>query len=183
MFMSYLVRKISRPKWEQEKILPEGVEDVSADVFSQCIVTKGSALSVWHSESDKWGDFDDILAALFTTLDGPTRLDVVVLDESDVASISGVEIKAVPGDTKASQCINNKHRDLVNLKISSITGLARLILESLKEGNGAKVKRFNDKEVLKKVCEFIDRGEVDEELLGDRWKRKINVYRQKNSCE
>lgn len=180
--MAYLVRKFHRPSWQPDERPPRCVEQVGADVFSKCLVTDKNKLSVWEAESSEWGEFDDILAAMFSTLDGPSRADIVLVEKKEVDKIEGVELDEVPGDSIATSETNQKHRDLTNLKIGSFTSFASLILGELgKEKVEGKIKRYNVSEMLKVVDKGIQQGVIAERELGNRWKRKLEGYRNKQA--
>ncbi|MGM0986550.1 MAG: hypothetical protein ACQEXI_06125 [Pseudomonadota bacterium] len=171
--MAYLVRKFHRPKWEPNKIVPKSVDELSADALTSCLRTSGNTLSVWKTESPEWGAFDDVLAAMFSTLDGPSRADIIVLKESELQQIEGIELEENEGKTPAVNEINAKHRDISNLRHSSITCVAKIFLEELAKGQKAQVKRYSEKNTIKLVKYFIDQGKIDKDQLTDRWLEKL----------
>lgn len=171
--MAYLVRKFHRPKWEPNKIVPGSVDEVSADALTSCLRTSGNTLSVWKTENPEWGEFDDVLAAMFSTLDGPSRADIILLKEKELQEIDGVELEESEGKTPAVNEINAKHRDISNLKHSSITCVAEIFLEELAKGQNAQVKRYSEKNIIKLVKHFVEQGKIDKEKLSVRWLDKL----------
>lgn len=178
--MSYMIRKFSRGKWEPHGECPADVSQLSADALTSCLRTSGNTLSLWQTESSDWGEFDDVLAAICSTLDGPSRVDLVLLPEDEVCTIKDVQLANVMGCTAANDEINQKHYDIKNLKHSSISEFAELVIETLRSDKAdAMVKRFNEKSVLRLVKHFIDQGKLDPGSLSDRWREKLGISERK----
>jgi len=172
--MAYLVRKFNRAKWEPSAIRPEHINQLTADAFTSCLRTSGNTLSVWHAESPDWGTFDDILAALFSTLDGPNRADVIIFEEEVIENIAGVDLLVTEGGTAADTTVNSKHRDIANLNYESISQLAEVVLSELGKQEPL-IKRYNEKKVIELVKNSVDNGRIDPAHLHKRWQVKLGI--------
>jgi hypothetical protein len=173
--MSYLLRKIARQKWESSQELAESLEALQADAITSCLRTSGNTLSVWSSETNDWDHIGvkETLAALFSTLDGPNRIDVMFLPESAVND-NMIKIVETIGESPANDDINGRHRDLSELTYSSIGAVASLILNTIKEHEN-NTKRYNAKQVQALVKEHYEQGKLDGLLLSERWKEKLEI--------
>lgn len=173
--MTYLIRKFSRAKWDSGNCPPSAAKDLSADALTSCLRTNKNTLSVWATDTPTWGSFDSILAALFVTSDGPTKADVVLLDEKSIKSIAGVDLVESAALTPATQEVNGRHRDIANLTFSRMERVAEEILKELKKKDEGNFKRYNEKAVLKLVRQEVDNGNIDSKKLTDRWLNKLKI--------
>lgn len=173
--MSYLLRKIARPKWENSQVCPGSLDDIQADAITSCLRTSGNTLSVWSSETNNWENIKvkETLAALFSTLDGPNRIDVMFLPESDLNE-NKIKIVETIGMSPANESINDRHRDLSDLTYASIGVVASIILNTIIKNDG-NTKRYNAKQVQAIVKEHYDQGKLDALQLSDRWKKKLEI--------
>lgn len=177
--MSYLIRKFSRPKWNVDNTTPDSVDKLSADAITSCLRTSSNTLSVWLVDSAEWGSFDDVLAALFSSFDRPDRADVVVIEKSDVDGIQGVNIVSSIGKTPASNEINQKHRDISDLKQSSLTNFADVLLQELKKDDNLEgcdsIRRFSRKDTINIVKRYVDSGQISADGLSEKWLENLNL--------
>lgn len=173
--MAYLVRKFNRPKWEPNSAIPNSINDLPADALTSCLRTSGNTLSVWEADEPVWGEFDDVLAALFSSLDGPSRSDIILLEKEAINSVDGVELIHNEGVTPADPSTNRKHRDIAKLKHSSISALASIILNELEQKESSLVKRYREKEVIDIVKRFLEEEKIDKDKLSDRWLIKLGL--------
>jgi hypothetical protein len=204
--MAFLVRKFNRAKWPGENEL-QLIEDLSADALTSCLRTSGNTLSVWKTGSAVWGTFDDILAALFSTLDGPNRADVIVISQREVELIDGVELIDVKASTAASESINNKHSDISKLSFSSMAKVAKIILtelansdqetkflqtelrqekikpEELELSDKIKVKRYSRKKVISIVTAFVNDSLIDPVKLSKKWQIELGIIDNVLPCD
>lgn len=177
--MTYLIRKFTRSKWEPKNQPPKSVRDLNADALTSCLRTSRNTLSVWEAKSSNWGDFDNILAALFVSSDGPSKADIVLLEEDNITKIEGVDLVETEATTPAIDEINKKHRDISNLTLSAMENVADEILNELRKGNGGNVKRYSEKAVLRIVKKEIDSGSISSEKLSIRWAEKLAALETK----
>jgi hypothetical protein len=90
--MSLLVRKIDKGKWLQTNI--SGGEDVSADAVTNCLRTKGNALSVWGVETE--AEIDEAVLAIVTGHQHLETIDVVSLSPEHLA-VNGIDYQQTQG--------------------------------------------------------------------------------------
>lgn len=171
--MAFLIRKFSKPKWTSLSDDPSNFDMLQADAITSCLRTSSNTLSVWEVNSNQWTDVEDILAALFSSTDNPTRTDIIILDKEKVQAETGIDIVDTLGQTPATEDINMQHKDLSNITLRSIESFARLIhTETLVQNNPA-IKRFPEKEVIRIVKASLSRNKIVSSNLGERWKKHV----------
>ena len=173
--MEYLLRKIAIAKWQPSGLLIGSVDELQADVFSACLKTQGNTLSVWLTENTDWESESvlDILAALFSTADGPSRTDVVFI-KKDTISESGINILESKGASSAIDEINDRHLNLAGLNFSTMKDVASVILKILSEDSSKSfIKRYNEKQVLAIVKRRVELKKINIDTLCSRWKGKL----------
>jgi len=147
--MCPLVRKIDRTKWMQNDIVRG--EEVSADAITNCMKTKGNALSVWKVASES--SLDQAILAMSSQFEYLETIDVVVLDEP-VLQDAGLQIVATPSTTTVEHLVNT-HRDIVGLTYASLGTLARFIVEGFKAD---RVRRFTRGQLRKLLAQALKDG-------------------------
>lgn len=192
--MPFFLRKITRPKWEPNGELSENVNSLQADVVSECLKTKGNTLSVWFTETNDWnGDqVKKILGALFSTMPGPDRADVLFIDEEKVKE-KGIGVEDTQGKSPALDDINDLHKDFSELNWALMQDVADLILNELKDvkikedQNKAlkhkgvaqtvyvQAKRYSEKNVKNLVKEQLALGNIIPDKLHERWKKHLGL--------
>jgi hypothetical protein len=65
---------------------------------------------------------------------GPSKTDMVLLEEDNITKIKGVSLVETEAITPAIDEINKKHRDISNLTLSAIENVADEILNELRKG-------------------------------------------------
>lgn len=173
--MAFLLRKVNRPRWKRHADeFPESKETIPASVFSKCLgAGTDNTLSVWMVESDDWEKATDVLGALLSTSDGPSRAYIVMIPFDAVESIDGLEIVESPGATHAIAEVNRKHRDLADLNFSNLGELAEKILVHVVDDKSAKVLGLNERRVMKIVKDCVERQLINPEGLGESWRKRL----------
>lgn len=161
--MTYLVRKISRAKWEQNKIL-DGAE-VSADAITICSKTRENSLSTWEIEDERY--VDEAVLALASTFQKLDKIDVIILDPK-ILMASGLSISKSKGDTHVSDLVET-HVDIVNLTYKSLGTFADCVVGCFK---GNKVKLYTRamvKNILKTAIKSgrLDDKQIDQKLVAE----------------
>lgn len=177
--MAFLIRKFSRAKWDSGKCPPCTAKDLGADALTSCLRTYKNTLSVWATDSPKWGDFDSILAALFVSSDGPAKADVVLLDEKSIKDIEGVDLVKTSAATPAKKEVNERHRDIANLTLSRMESVAEEVLKELNKNANGNVKRYTQTAVLNLVYEEVVKGNIDTDKLPERWVSSLEDKKSK----
>lgn len=150
--MTYLVRKITQSKWNQNKIL-EGAE-VSADAITNCSKTTNNTLSTWEIENEH--SVDEAVLALASKFDSLDTIDVVILDPQKLKA-SGLNIAKTKGNTLVSDLVDT-HVDIVNMTYKALGSFADCIVESLKK---EKVKRYTRTKLKGILQSAIASGRLD----------------------
>ncbi|SEA18617.1 hypothetical protein [Microbulbifer marinus] len=171
--MSFLLRKISKSKWESN--LDKQPDDFSADAITGCTRTNKNTLSVWKSttanfESD---ECKELVVAVATTMDRPDAIDLLWL-EQDWLQEKGIAIVETPGNSKYS-AMNSRHRDLSNLNHRKLALVGEHIVSRLNSFGAS--KRVLRPELIKLVAERYKKGGTFE--LGDlspKWQEAVSKH-------
>ncbi|HPO08131.1 MAG TPA: hypothetical protein PLZ55_05645 [bacterium] len=165
--MSLLVKKIERAKWRENEIA-DGA-DVPADAITNCLRTKQDALSVWEIRSQS--DMHDAVLAIVAQSERKNleAIDIVLLGKSAVEN-ARLCIKDEPGITVVEH-LRNTHRDIVELRFSSLGRIADLIVEEFRK---KQVYRFTVGDLKKILNEAIEKGILDKHRLQERVRIALN---------
>lgn len=154
--MSWLVRKIEKGKWLQNKT--EIVDDISADAITNCMKTSKRTLSTWRIKSEEY--IDDAVLAMVSGHKHLDTIDVVLIDQEKLVK-SGVKIETTPGLTPVSDLVN-RHVDIASLTYKSLGIVANEIMISFPKD---KVKRYTRKTLKKLLNAAINSGRLSIEDL------------------
>lgn len=168
--MSYLVRKISRSKWEVD-----GSGPINADAITNCLKTTGNTLSFWQVTSEN--EISDAVLALAAANDNLDKMDVVVIHE-DIFRELAITIAESPGKT-ACEKLAHTHRDLANLSINELASIADVLAGKIREG---KTTRFTLSKLRTLLLSAIDEGRLDFERLSDGIKKKLQPRPPTEPC-
>lgn len=160
--MAYLVRKISRSKWQ----LTDEVQPVNADAITLCLKTSSNTLSFWRIDS-----LDDIASgvlAIAASNDNLDKLDIIVIDEDKILGLD-ISIGVTPGKTACEDLISS-HRDLINLTVRDLAVVSEAIVDEIRCD---KVKRYTLAKLKDLVIKAYDEGRIKPSLLSDGVGRKI----------
>jgi hypothetical protein len=160
--MSFLVRKITRAKWD----VSDEVGPINADAITQCLKTKDNTLSFWRIDSEE--NVSEGVLAIVASNENLDKIDVVVLDEALLESKS-IFIDATPGRTACVDLVDS-HRDLAKLNVLNLAVVSDAIAEQIRNGNA---KRYTLTKLRALIIEAIDAGRIDVESLSEGVKRKV----------
>lgn len=160
--MSYLVRKITRAKWD----VSDEVGPINADAITQCLKTKDNTLSFWRIDSE--ANVADGVLAIAASNDNLDKIDVVILDESLLQGKS-IFIDVTPGKTACVDLVDT-HRDLAKLSVFDLAVVSDAIAEQIRSGN---TQRFTLTKLRALILEAIGAGRINVESLSDGVKRKV----------
>ncbi len=107
--MPLLVRKITKAKWFQNKIL-EG-EEPSADAITSDLRTNSNCLSIWEIKSED--ELEDAVLAIASSGDCLNTIDIIVINSDNIFS-NKLKINESEGFTPYADFIN-RHRDIIDL--------------------------------------------------------------------
>lgn len=156
--MAYLVRKVSRGKWPDEK---QAKDDYAGDTISDLRTTKNT-LSLWMIESEE--ELDSAILALSASSKSETieAIDVAWFP-IEVIDTYGITIsKDTLGDTVVSD-LAETHRDVVNVTYKTLGDIADIITVAMSEQNRHKkvtlgtvkkglAKAYKDKRISEEKC-------------------------------
>jgi len=147
--MSFLARKITRPKWDSSPGMDQGA--VGADAVTADLRTQNNALSLWEF-SDAEKELREIVLALAANFDRIEKIDIAWFLRED-AEKAGIEIQPTKGQTPVDD-LRDWHRDAMNLDLDRLGGVARSLSRSVR--NNGWVRRFRKKEVRNVLKEAVD---------------------------
>ena len=153
--MNLLVRKINRAKWMQNDILCG--EEVSADAITNCMKTKGNALSTWQISDQN--EIADAVLAIVSFHEHLDTIDVVCLNPSCLEKV-GVKFQPTQVNTPVKDLIE-RHVDICNLTYRSLGIVAEQIVNVIRED---KVVRYTKGSIRKLLKTAIDLGRIE---IGD----------------
>lgn len=177
--MSYLLRKISRKKWDEN--INVTAEEITADAVTCCTKTSSNTLSVWYSANP---DFDSeevktLIYALASNMDRPDAIDLVWLNEEELLNL-GIEIEETIGQSKC-EAANPLHRDLSKLRHKELGVVGIHILTQL--GHEEYYKRITRAQIIKIMVEAVCVEKVvDFSLLSEKWQTELIKKMDKESA-
>lgn len=125
----YLIRKISRAKWESNSsLLPE---EIGADAITGCLRTFNNSLSVWQcGQVQREEDIKEAILALAASMERIDKIDVVIIDKSALEE-KGIALEPTPGNTPVED-LRDKHLDIIRLDTSRLCLIAQYIAEKIR---------------------------------------------------
>lgn len=166
--MPLLLRKTPRSKWYKNPHvpwLPEG--ELQADALGS-LQTKDNKLSLWYIEDDN-SNLDQVLTALATTFDGPSNIDIALID-SQIVLDNGFKIETTKGATKIEDANKYWHRNLIELTANKLMQLAQIIMKY------ACFKRIPEEKILSLVYQAIDAGTIDKAQLKETFQEYLSPF-------
>ena len=174
--MSFLVRKIDRPKWDNFQaiepsrfikfirkfglIKSEVDFDIQSDAITKCLKTEGNTLSVWEIENKT--ELEDAILALIT---GPLQEKLstihIVIIERDILLKNNLTLTISDGKTAFNPMVQ-KHIDISNLTYRKLGNIKNIIISCLDTQYFSTISKATLKEILKKA---IDEGRLDKNSL------------------
>lgn len=170
--MAYYVRKISRPKWQENQLSTDEIKAleelrrVKADAITNCIKTTGNKLSLWKVE-EKSNSIEDIIP-LIIGFDRPDTCDVIYISD-EILLEEGITLEQSCED--ANTPLDNLKKYHYNAIVKDYEGLGKFAKVVLKSLNNH--KRFKEKEVKTKLKEMLNNHEIEKEMISDKLYEKI----------
>ncbi|MBF8651329.1 hypothetical protein IRZ81_11000 [Pseudomonas putida] len=162
--MAYLVRKISRGKWQ----LNDDVGPVNADAITLCLRTSGNTLSFWRVNREE--DVLEGVLAIAASNDNLDKLDIVVLEEARLVGLN-LRIDVTPGKTACTDLISS-HRDLAGLTVRDLATVSEEIAAEIRSDN---VKRYGLKRLKEIVQKAVDDKRIELENLSEGVRKKLSA--------
>lgn len=149
--MSYLLRKITRKKWDPN--MESDPSHYTADAITGCTRTTQNTLSVWHSDKKDFNSEESnlLVTALASSMERPDAIDLVWLKEPWLIH-QGVVIKETQGGSKC-EIANDNHKDLVDLRHKDLALVGEHIVQQLSKSEN--FKRFSRAKLLELMLEAV----------------------------
>lgn len=155
--MSFLVRKITRPKWPTDS--NTSTSDVLADAITVDLKTTANTLSTWEIESKE--AIDEAVLALAANQKNIERIDVISIERQQVEA-AGLMVVDKKGDTVVEDLIDT-HKDISELTYAKLGVVSQLILKSLPDSH----IRYNRARLLSILRAAVEAGRLNIEDLKD----------------
>jgi hypothetical protein len=152
--MSFLIRKFSRAKWTGSDVAGAPIK---ASVVADCLIPKGSELSVWFAETE--AEIDQAKLALLASTEKISAIDVLVipLDQVHEAGLTVRETAAQGGPPS----MRPLHRDIADLDLDNLKLVAGIVQRNIIAAEAEKKKlRLTEGD-----CKKILRAAIDSQRI------------------
>lgn len=164
--MAYLIRAITRAKWEPKDDLNEN--EISADVFKD-LKTRDSKLSLWICEQPNLMELKKIVLAIASGRDKLEKVDIVWIDKKILES-EGITFEFEPGDTPVED-LKELHLNAIKLDIFRLEEIALKIADAVRQKN--QFRRFSIKETAELIKNALNSQRLRSEDLKPGLKKDI----------
>jgi hypothetical protein len=163
--MPYLVRKISRAKWDNEDFDYTSNDNAPSDAITSCLRTFNNELSTWLIDDLK--DLDKAILCLITG-SKQENLNTIQLIYFEVDEINkrGLAIENTAGDTVIGE-YQNMHFDIKNLNYDTLGTVKDIILDCLRNDFYKTITKKTLKEILHESAnktKILDKSLLNEKL-------------------
>ena len=163
--MPYLVRRISRAKWDNEDYDYLHNDNPPADAITSCLRTFNNELSTWLIE-----DVKDLNQAILCLVTGSKQenINTLQLIYFDIEEISrrGLVFEKTPGDTVINE-FQDSHFDIQSLNYDSLGVFKDIVLDCLRNGQCKTITKKTLKEILTdsvNKTKILDKSLLNEKL-------------------
>lgn len=164
----FLVRKITRAKWESKKELSS--EEIPADAVTVDLRTKDNSLSFWECELDSKENIEEIALAIVAAGHHIERLDLIWIADEKFKE-DGQTRKYSEGRTPLED-LAKQHVDVYRLDYVRLGKIASRITAAIKTDNHL---RLTKKSLTKLLVAAVKQGRINL----DRLEEKIRTETQK----
>ena len=171
--MEYVVRKISRAKWDLKSGLSE--DFISADAVTSDLRTSNNCLSLWFcNDPNENIELSNVVLALVATSerDRIDRIDIAWIHSGDLSECD-IPQKLSPGKTLVEDMIH-KHVDVIDLDLTKLCILAKIFARSIREHK--RFKRYTKKEVCSLLSEAVKSGRLKLDELKNKVQSELKPY-------
>ncbi len=172
--MPYLCRKIKMARWETKRYL--AADEISADAITsgdRCVRTISGALSVWVCSGDR-SDLSDAALAIASNMTKVEAFHLVLLDENDLDNETFPR-EPTDGVTPVRDLVD-RHRTIVNLDVSRLCRLARMIAQRVREDSDCHTHTVTKDDMLRILVEAVRGGRARLEDFNDKLEPKIRAH-------
>lgn len=166
--MTYLVRKITRAKWD----LPEGFAkgEIPADAISVDLRTKSNALSFWRCASETSDNLAEVALILAAAGGSVGPMDLVWLPRKTLCA--GLANKDTRGETPI-ESLADRHVDIFQLDYKRLGKIAEAISAAVAEEN---CTRLSKSEIIKIFKKAEETGQVQRSDLPEKIRMELNKH-------
>ncbi len=165
----YLVRKITRAKWDRTEQLADG--EIPADAVTADLRTTDNALSLWAAAEAEGDALNDAVLALVAGADRVDKIDVVWIQRAKFDEV-GVSLDETDGRTPVSDLVD-RHVDAVKLDLLRLGIFAEQVVSAL---GAAQHKRLTKKKVAQLIAAAVDADRVSLEDLEEKVQAEVSKY-------
>lgn len=162
----FLVRKITRAKWETGQALSAG--EISADAVTSDLRTKENTLSFWKCATETNGDVEEAALAIAAAGDRLDRLDIVWLVDDELQA-DGQTLKNTDGRTPVRE-LADRHVDVCKLDYTRLGKVARRVVAAMEEKRCCRLSKANVKKLLSAA---VGHGRIDLDALSGNLRAEI----------
>jgi len=154
--MGYYVRKINRAKWNPSDNLSDkqDINKLEADFLSSCLKVQHGEISLWKINDES--EINDVVTAIVSVGDYADKVDLILIDETDLNSAGINPINAPEGTSK----IREQHYKLCDLNYETVGQVAKIIFSKI-EIDATKCKRITARETQEIIKNAVTIGELD----------------------
>jgi len=164
--VAFLVRKVSRAKWDPSPALEKG--EISADAVTGDLRTTGNTLSFWRCETASEAELEGVFLALAAVADDVATMDIAWIEESEVIA-AALPHTDTPGRTPVASMID-RHVDLERLSLRRLSVVAELLSSSIAH---EKHKRLPRAKITRLLADAVKRNLVELDQLQDRTRAAV----------
>ena len=162
----FLVRKISRAKWNPEEGL--SAEEIPADAVTVDLRTKDNSLSFWECKSDSRENIEEVALAIAAAGDHVERLDLVWIADEKFQE-DGQMREYSEGRTPLED-FAKQHVDVYRLDYVRLGKIASRIATTIKAGNHLRLTKGS---LTRLLATAVKQGRIDLDRLEDRIKAEV----------
>ncbi len=162
--MPYLVRRISRAKWDNEEFDYLQNNNPPADAITSCLRTFNNELSTWFIE-----DLNQLNQAILCLVTGSKQENLntlqIIYFELEELKTRGLILENTPGDTVIT-AYKDMHFDIKNLTYETLGNVKDLVLDCLRNERYKTVTKKTLKDLL--IKSINEDGLFDKSLLNEK---------------
>ena len=156
----FLVRKITRAKWDTKQGLAAG--EIPADAVTIDLRTQENSLSFWRCPSDSPGDVEQAALAIAAASERVDRLDIVWLGDDGIQA-DGQILTDTEGRTPVTD-MADRHVEMSRLDYVRLGKVAEHVAAAIDENRH---RRLTKAAVKKLVLAAVEQGRIDPGALHD----------------
>lgn len=163
----FLVRMITRAKWDIKKGFAEG--EIQADAVSADLRTVDNSLSFWKCGNGTTNEVEEATLALAAARESVEKLDIVWISDSDYCA-DEQDWKETEGDTRVTD-LKSLHVDLRRLDYVRLGKVAHCVAAAIAEG---RYKRIRKSQVADMIARAVQQERIDLSDLDGKMKSEVS---------